>query len=193
MSDIAILKEMIKDTATVSLVDCRNKKKVILEEKDEKKPDDKKANYTVDIVGLPDDSDVIVIKVDDCSKSLNSILNSGDNNICRRSDFVVIADTGTDKVIVCIEMKAGKPDAKEIRQQLRGSQCFIRYCQEIGKSFWNQDNFLKDYEYRFVVIWNICNSRKRSTAYKEREILNDTPETMMKVDSCTEIQFRILI
>ena len=116
-----------------------------------------------------------------------------DNNICKRSDFVVIADTGTDKVIVCIEMKAGKPDAKEIRQQLRGSQCFIRYCQEIGKSFWNQDNFLKDYEYRFVAILNICNSRKRSTAYKEREILNDTPETMMKVDSCTEIQFKILI
>ena len=143
MSDIAILKEMIKDTATVPLVDYHNSKKLILEEKDEKKPDDKKANYTVDIVGLPDDSDVIVIKVDACFKSPNSIFNSGDNNICKRSDFVVIADTGTDKVIVCIEMKAGWPDSKEIRQQLKGSQCFIRYCQEIGKLFWNQDNFLK--------------------------------------------------
>jgi hypothetical protein len=193
MSDIAILKEMIKDTATVSLVDCRNKKKVILEEKSEKKLGDKNANYTVKIIGLPDDSDVIVIKVDDCFKSPEGIFNCDNNNMCKRSDFVIIADTGTDKVIVCIEMKAGEPKNKKIREQLQGSQCFIRYCQEIGKSFWNQDNFLEDYEYRFVAIFNICSSRKRSTAYKEREFLNDSPKTMMKVDSCTEIQFKKLI
>jgi hypothetical protein len=114
MSDIAILKEMIKDTATVPLVTDRNKKKVILEEKDEKTPDDKKANYTVDIVGLPDDSDVIVIKVDACFQPPHSIFNVETNNMCKRSDFVVIADTGTDKVIVCIEMKAGKPEVLSV-------------------------------------------------------------------------------
>ena len=193
MSDIAILKEMINKTATVSLVNHQNKKKVTLEEKDDKVPNDEKANYTVDVLGLPDDSDVIVIKVDACFKPPDSIFNCKNNNMCKRSDFVIIADTGTDKVIVCIEMKAGKPDNKEIKQQLKGLQCFIRYCQEIGKSFWNQDKFLEDYDYRFVAILNICKGRKTSTAYKEREVLNDTPDNMFKVPNCPIIQFKKLI
>ena len=169
MSDIAILKEMINKTATVSLVNHQNKKKVTLEEKDDKVPNNEKANYTVDILGLPDDSDVIVIKVD-AFKSPTSIFNEK-NGVCKRSDFVIIADTGTEKVIVIIEMKAGNPERQGIIKQFKGAQCFIRYCQEIGKSFWNQDNFLKDYDYRFVAILNICKGRKTSTAYKEREVL----------------------
>ncbi len=191
MSDIDILKEMIKNIATVSLVDHHNKKKVILEEKDDKIPNDKKANYFVEILGLPDDSNTIVIKVD-TFKSPDSIFNDT-KGICKRSDFVIIANTGTEKVIVFIEMKAGKANAQEIIKQFKGAQCFIRYCQEIGKSFWVDDNFLEKYEYRFVAILEICSIRKRSTAYKKYEILNDNLNNMRKISNCTNIQFKQLI
>lgn len=48
MSDIAILKEMIKETATVPLENHYNKKKVILREPPP-------ANYSVTIHGMPND------------------------------------------------------------------------------------------------------------------------------------------
>ena len=54
-------------------------------------------------------------------------------------------------------MKAGKKTSKEkeIIQQLKGAQCFVEYCQAIGKSFWEKQDFLDDYKYRFVSIKNI--------------------------------------
>ena len=52
MSDIAILKEMIKDTSTASLVKHKNNNyKAILEQKEDKDPNNPKANYTVEIIG----------------------------------------------------------------------------------------------------------------------------------------------
>jgi deoxyadenosine/deoxycytidine kinase len=52
MSDIAILNEMIKQVATVPLIDHKNQKKVILEEKEDnpdlKKELNKKANYSIE-------------------------------------------------------------------------------------------------------------------------------------------------
>ncbi|MCP2732013.1 hypothetical protein [Limnofasciculus baicalensis] len=53
MSDIAILKEMINETATVPLLSDKNK--VILKEPEP-------ANYSVTIDGMPDDDKVIIIK-----------------------------------------------------------------------------------------------------------------------------------
>lgn len=56
MSDIAILKEMIKDTATVPLTKNNyGKNTVILEESND---------YSVTINGMPDNEQVIVIKTD---------------------------------------------------------------------------------------------------------------------------------
>lgn len=55
-SDIAILKEMIKESATVPLEERNGKKQIILNE-----PDD---NYYITIYGMPDEDQVIVIKAD---------------------------------------------------------------------------------------------------------------------------------
>ncbi|MBD2279952.1 MAG: hypothetical protein HEQ13_17780 [Dolichospermum sp. DEX189] len=59
MSDIAILKEMIQETATVSLEnDLDGRNKVILREP-------KPPNYYVTIYGMPDDDNVIIINADE--------------------------------------------------------------------------------------------------------------------------------
>jgi hypothetical protein len=181
MSDISILKEMIKDTATVPLKDDHGKKKVILEEPPP-------ANYSVTIHGMPDDNQTIIIKADVFKAPKEIFANS--KHECKRSDFVIVADTDRKKVIICIELKAGK--GKEIVQQLKGAQCFVAYCREIGQSFWNEQDFLKDYEYRFVSITNIGLSKRTTRPPKETDT-GKSPDQMLKITSSKGIQFNHLI
>jgi hypothetical protein len=161
MSDIAILKEMIQETATVSLEnDLDGRNKVILKEP-------KPPNYYVTICGMPNDDNVIIINPEEF-KSLDTIF-KGNRGERKRADFIIIADTGKKKVILCIEMKAGKGgEMKDIIAQLQGAQCFIAYCREIGKSFWDHPNFLKDYDCRFISIKNI--TQKTNTRFDVNRI-----------------------
>lgn len=185
MSDIAILKEMIKETVTVSLEDDRyGKNKVILTEPPP-------ANYDVTIYGMPDDDQVIIIKADTFI-SPNAVF-KGNRGECKRADFVIVADTGKKKVILCIEMKAKASTSteREIIQQLKGAQCFVAYCQKIGKEFWGQENFLNTYVYRFVTIRNI-NIPKKPTREKITDD-HDSPERMLKISSPHYLQFNRLI
>ena len=184
MSDIAILKEMIKETATVPLEDHHNKKQVKLIEPDI-------PNCFVTIHGMPHHDEVIIIKADDF-KSPDTVF-TGSKGECKRADFVIVADTGKKKVIFCIEMKAKTRTSteKKIIEQLKGAKCFVAYCQKIGKEFWGQPKFLDSYVYRFVTIRNI-NLDKRST----REEITDThvsPERMLKISSPKGLQFNRLI
>ncbi|VXD16045.1 conserved hypothetical protein [Planktothrix serta PCC 8927] len=182
MSDIAILKQMIKETATVPLENHYNKKKVILREPPP-------ANYSVTIHGMPEDNEVIIIKADNFNLAYEVF--QGKKHECKRADFVIIANTETQKVIVCIEMKAGKGGLEEeIIQQLKGAQCFVAYCREIGQLFWNNRNFLKGYKYRFISIKNISVSKKPS---RTKTAIHDRPERMLKISSPKHLEFNHLI
>ncbi len=92
------------------------------------------------IRGIP--ANAIVIKVDSF-ESPDKIF-KGSNGECKRADYVIIANDGNKKRIIYIELKRTKNSWNEIVKQLTGSLCFIRYCQEIGKTFWEEKNFLKD-------------------------------------------------
>lgn len=184
MSDISILREMIKTPATVLLEDHHNKKKIVLEEPPP-------ADYSVTVYGMPNDNEVIVIKADTFS-SPNSVF-EGKYGECKRADFVIVADTSSKKVIVCIEMKAGKGGSeKEIIQQLKGAQCFVTYFREIGSLFWEQRNFLNGYEYRFVSIKSIS-MPKRPTRSSVPKIKHDQADRMLKITSHKGLQFNHLI
>ncbi|BAZ02173.1 hypothetical protein NIES37_61840 [Tolypothrix tenuis PCC 7101] len=184
MSDIAILKQMIKATATVPLEAHHNKKQVKLIEPD-------LPSCIVTIHGMPNEDQVIVIKAD-AFQSPSTIF-SGSKGECKRADFVIVADTDTKKVILCIEMKAKTKTSPEweIIQQLKGAKCFITYCQKIGKEFWGEKNFLDTYVYRFVTIRNI-NINKRTTREKITDA-HSIPEQMLKISSPNYIQFSHLI
>lgn len=167
MSDIAILKEMIRDLSTVKLVLSQSRNKVILTEP-------QPPNYFVTIEGIPGEENVIVIKADDF-KSPDTIF-CGDHGERKRADFVIIADTGKKKVILCIELKAGqKGQTQEILQQLEGARCFAEYCKGIGKSFWKQPEFLNAYDYRFVSIKNISIKKQRSIIESGSNAVSKTP------------------
>ncbi len=131
MPDLDILRQMIKDDAKISLSDNYGKWKVELTEPQH-------SDSSVCICGLPDDA--VVIKAD-AFKSPDMVFN-GSKGECKRADFVIVAAAANKKVILCIEMKATKGSEKEIIQQLKGAQCFVAYCQEVGKVFWNHETFL---------------------------------------------------
>jgi hypothetical protein len=179
MSDIAILREMINETAVISLEDDPQgynkknpKKQVTLTEPGP-------PSYSVTIRNMPDNA--IIIKADAFPALTTVFANS--RGECKRADFVIVADTDEKKVIVCIEMKAQATTSttKKIIQQLKGAQCFVAYCQAIGKVFWGQKNFLDSYVYRFICFSDIISMPKRSTRnYLKTTGTGDSPEQLLK-------------
>jgi hypothetical protein len=185
MSDIAILKEMLKEEATVSLEGKLEGKR----ERHSVTLGEPQGNYSIKIDGMPKPDEVIVVKADIFSGPREVFI--GSKGECKRADFVIIADTPTEKIILYIEMKLGKNDAKSIIKQLKGAQCFVAYCREIGQSFWNQRDFLKDYSCRFVSIQKISISKKttRFTAHP----VHDQPDKMLKLYHSRSFQFNSLV
>ncbi|MCO6433798.1 hypothetical protein [Nitrosomonas nitrosa] len=179
MSDIEILNQLIKDSAKVQLNLTNGKNQLKLE--------DLQSNTSIAISGVPDDT--VVIKAD-IFRSPDSIFN-GTKGECKRADFIVVADDGKKKVIICIEMKACRDSEKEIIQQLMGARCFINYCKEIGKEFWNQKNFLDGYAYRFVSI-NHISIPKNKTRIDRNSELHDRPDRMLKISSPHRLEFNHL-
>jgi hypothetical protein len=148
MTDISILKEMIKPSAIVPLVENIGEiNKLILKEPDP-------ANYSVTFYGMPEKDQVIIINPD-AFKTPETVF-VGSKGECKRADFIIIANTVRKKVILCVEMKAGKGESEQkIIQQLHGAKCVVTYCQEIGKLFWNCPDFLTNYECIFLSIKDI--------------------------------------
>lgn len=188
MSDIAILKQMIQENLTVSLVEQKNGTHfnysvTLIETQD---------NYSVTIDGMPKPDDVIVINAEEFAAPRTVFQGAKDE--CKRADFIIIADTPVEKIIICIEMK--KTKGNKIIQQLKGAKCFVAYCQEIGKAFWNQHNFLETYQYRFVSIGHIPVS-KTSTRHQGKQTdsnkTHDCPERMLRISGKNYIQFDYLI
>jgi|CXWL01.1.fsa_nt_gi hypothetical protein len=179
MSDIQILDEMVSQNAKLAVETANGKNKVVLIE-----PQD---NLSVTLSGLPDNA--IILKAD-AFKSPDTIFN-GTKGECKRADFVIVANIGKKKVIVCIEMKATKDSRKEIVQQLTGAQCLARYCQEIGRQFWQQRDFLEGYVYRFVSIGHISIAKQKTRISRQAPI-HDHPDKMLKIDWPHHLEFNHL-
>lgn len=178
MGDIDILKQIIKTTAQEPFNAAGRTVSVKLGEP--------QSDYSITICGIP--ADAIIIKVDKF-KSPDSIFNSSKGE-CRRADYVIVANTGSQKRILYIEMKKGKKPDTDIKQQLYGAKCFMCYCQEIGKNFWQEKDFLKEYSDRFISIANIS-TNKQTTRIPTGDV-HDTPEKMLKIRRPGALQFNRL-
>lgn len=178
IQDIDILIQLIKDSALVKKQEKYSKMMVNLIE-----PQDPESNVT--IYNLPDDA--IIIRVDKF-RSPDAVFN-GKNGECKRADFVIIS--ADKKCIIYIEMKRNRDQWNQIVKQLQGAQCFMKYCQEIGKCFWNKNEFLKGYKSRFISIRHI-NIPKRKTRFFRESQSHDTPEKAMKIDWPNKLQFNKL-
>ncbi len=179
MSDMNILSQMIKEAALVQKEKEHGKLFVVLNE-----PQAQDSSAT--IRHLPHDA--LVIKVD-AFRSPDTIFN-GTNGECKRADYVIISEEK--RCILYIEMKRTKDGRNETVKQLQGAHCFVRYCQEVGKSFWKKDDFLDNYNNRFISIGRTSiaiTSRERMSNNKE---LHDTPDKAMKIDCPRYLQYNKL-
>ena len=183
VNDIQILREMLVGRAQVRLQQRHNRLSVELT--------DSQAGTTVEIKGLPPDS--IVIRAEDFKNPL-TIFN-GLKGERKRADFVIVAnDESERKWIICLETKGGNKTRTEVVQQLKGAYCFVNYCRCIGKSFWEYEEFLDGYQYRFVSVVRLNDPSKRSTEnlyYTEK--LHDRPDVFLKISRMFSIHFSKLI
>ncbi len=89
-------------------------------------------------------------------------------------------------------LNIGSTPFTEIKKQLYGAKCFIHYCQEIGRCFWEKRDFLKDFQPRFVIIARISLAKKK-TKIDRQASTHDTPESAMKIYWPYKIQFNSLM
>ena len=187
MSDLDILRELIRDDALVSIQKSTyNKQVLVLEEMSEQR------NYDLQIHNIP--NEIIAFKADKFPPP-KAIFNDYKRE-CKRADFIIIANTPKHNWIIYIEMKAGMTtSASEIVQQLKGAECLIAYCRAIGRAFWLEQGFLNenDYQQRFVSIKNI-RLNKQPTRNGHKSGKHDKPENMLKINSPgKKLQFNKLV
>ena len=178
MEDMQLLKELLKDNALLPLQQNYDKYKITLREP-------RCPNSVVEITGLPYDS--LVLKIDHFPDSSN--LFKGNNGECKRADYAIIVNKNGKKLVLFIEIKKRKDKKKSIIEQFKGAICIFKYCQEIGREFWNTPGFLKDFEYRFICFAHTYNRKRRTRITKETSKKHDTPENMMKIDWPANIRF----
>lgn len=169
MPHVPILRQMIKENATVPLTVNRGKHTVTLVE-----PQDPTVSVTIS--GLPPDT--LVIKVDAFPSP--GTLFQGSKGECKRADYAIIADHAGKKRVLLIEMKRTKDSFREITAQLTGGACVIRYCQDIGRTFWKEKDFLNGFQYRFISIGHLS-INKRKTKIEKTSGRHDSPDKPLKI------------
>lgn len=174
MNDIEILREMLVCDAQVPLQQEGSRLPSV-------KLRDKQSKGTVEIKGLPHDS--IVVKAEDFEDPLTVF--KGSKGERRRADFVIISNEEQGKWIICIEIEdSNDKGGSEIIGQLKGALCFVNYCKCIGKEFWEWEEFLDDYKYRFVCMANLNLEKRRTRSYspyiQSKGRLHDIPDAFLK-------------
>ena len=178
MDDLEILNSLFKENSLIQKDDEYGKSCVTLTEP--QAPDS-----SAKIRNLPHDA--FIIKVD-AFKSPDSIF-QGRNGECKRADYVIISPEK--KCIIYIEVKRTSDKWEQIVHQLQGAACFMKYCQEIGKAFWQTDQFLTGYKHRFVSIGR-TSIAKTKTKVEKSNATHDTPKTALKIMSPNHLQFNQL-
>ncbi len=69
----------------------------------------------------------------------------------------------------------------------------MKYCQEVGKGFWDEKDFLNDYKSCFVSISHTTSIPKKKTRITRSAEHHDTPEKTLKIDWPHYLQFNKLI
>ena len=184
MTELDVLNRMIKNSAKVDIEYKSGSSKASVTLIESQSPTSK-----VVIPGLP--LDVIVIKVD-TFKSPDTILTET-NGQRKRADYIIVADKNGKKNILHIEIKTTTGKEKDTINQLKGSVCFVGYCKEIAREFWNESKFLSEFSHRFVCFTRTGSIKKRPTRIEKKHLLNDTPAHMLKVSYTSNYHYNHLV
>ncbi len=179
MDDSQILLELLHEDALIEHGDDYGRPFVKLAEPD--------VLGSVAVVrNIPEDA--VVIKTDQFPAPLQFFKGSKNEN--KRADFMIISPSK--KVVLYIELKAGKKESSFVEKQLKGAACVFAYCKEVGQRFWGRCEFLEGYEHRFVGIVNTSIDLQPSRQQKNQGAVHDTPQNFLKLSSPNHLQFRKL-
>ena len=148
-----------------------------------------KHKYSVTIYQPPSDS--LVIKAENFPAPSDFFKGSKGEN--KRADFIVISEGR--RVILYIELKAGKRKPGEIKQQLKGASCVIAYCKEVARQFWNKEDFLDSYDCRYIRIVEFRVKKRRTRpkhTSRKQSIKHDSPESFLTIRSPHHLKFNKL-
>ncbi len=188
MSDLDTLRQMIRQEAQIALKQDRYGNFVV------KLTERQCEDSSVTIHKMPEPEQAVVINVDDFW-SVDKMFEH-EKGQCKRADYVIVAHFDIQKIIIYIEMKKTHAQAKTIIQQLTGTRCFVAFCREIARApaFWNEENFLEDYEERFVYLGETnIKINKRPTRIEPNQGIHDSPERMLKLKAPHHLTLRRLI
>lgn len=174
LTDSEILNELVHSGARCKLIASGAKRSLDLEE-----PGVCKCAVT----NVP--IDAIVIKVDKFAAPTSVFC--GNKGECRRADFAIISESH--KCIILVEIKNGRDSNPNIVQQLTGAMCFIDYLRAVGINFWEEKEFLKSYNLRFVCISQVGMIRKRKTKIEYSTVKHDKPYRFLKISCPHHLQF----
>lgn len=180
MTDIEVFAQLINGCGQCPVEESYGKGSVLL--KEPCCPDSQ-----VRVQGVP--LNAIVVRVDSFASPDNVFANS--RGECKRADYAIIAEKNSKTVVLYIEMKRTKDSFNDIVKQLTGARCFIHYCAELGKAFWNERDFMRNAEHRFVSIGH-TSIGKRTTRIERNGSRNDRPDRALKIDWPHYLQFNQL-
>ena len=183
MSDIEKLKELIHPQAVLHPAYEKYSQSVF------ELREIKEANSVIWVAGVPENS--IVFNLDDYFQEPDQIFGGSKHESCR-SDYVIVTDNNGDKSIVFIEMKSGDDkDYAHMKNQLKGSQSFMGYCQTILDVFWKYNFKFEKYKKHFVIC---TRTSEHYTQKNDRNASANTDvETPLKLEGSNTYQFNRLI
>lgn len=179
MTDLDILKQMIKTSACAEVEVHYNSHKVVLSEP--QCPDSK-----VEIRNIP--ADAIIIGADKFPPP-NALFN-GEKGECKRADYIIVAEKNNRICAVYIELKrTNQASATDIQKQLRGAHCVLCYLQAIGREFWGKQDFLANIAHRYIGFTHTGSIRKHKTRESRPSELHKSPEKFLKFSWQSSVEF----
>jgi hypothetical protein len=179
MSDTSVLQRMLQPSILISLENHYENKKVILIEN--QAPDS-----FIEIHKIP--ADALVIDLDKAFN--NQGLFQGKSGECKRADYVIISEQ--EKRVLFIEMKRSNAPAIDIINQLKGALCAFEYCQIIGREFFQERDFLAQYQKRFISVRHTGGTKQRTEIEQTAPMgeRHNTPDHPLRISWAKCIQFR---
>ncbi len=116
----------------------------------------------VDLYDVPSDS--LLLKLDSYQQPLT--LFDGKKGERKRCDYILITHLEERDILLFIELKSGSCKSTEIKQQFKGSQCVIDYCNSALNHFYSQNNYFDSFDKHFVVFYKSSSISKRVTRHK---------------------------
>ena len=181
MSHTSVLRRMLNSCSLVQLEDHYESKKVKLSES-------KISDSSIEILHVPPNTIVLDL---DSAFNIEKLFH-GKAGECKRADYILLSESA--ERVLFIEMKRSNSSATDISLQLRGALCAFEYCQIIAREFFDEHNFLKTYQKRFISIRH-TDDYKRKTAIERTAGLGQKhclPDTPLRISWAKTIQFKQL-